>query len=419
MLGCPFLAMDEEKGTSSWYKVPTWDGSPANWRAFRREMSWWVESLDLEQSMKYNLAARWLLRQSGVVRQRGEEFTPKELEAKKPVKGIDPADGREIVLEEADPLFGLNKLLDALEGINGKSELDKKGELREQFYNTLKRKPGERISEFCTRFRTLAADLRSEGIQLPAAEQGWFLREKLGLDGIRKQLLETALNGRETYDEVEREVLRLFKDLHSADPLQRRSFGHHDGKTGLMQKFLMSSSSSSGRPSTLAPSSTGTSLHRPFRSSASSVSSRFSARSKPSSGGHGRQAYATEAEVHEEADDGEEELIPEETERAEPSLEEVLQTKAALLASDLENLEAEGAEPELLEELEAGVENAAEALVTMREARSKINEMKRDRGYGKSTLFWRQRVQATWKPSQPSKVDYDLLRLWTSRTLEG
>ena len=96
--------------------------------------------------------------------------------------------------------------------------------------------------------------------------------------------------------------------------------------------------------------------------------------------------------MHEEADDGEEELIPEETERA---------------------------EPELLEELEAGVENAAEALVTMREARSKINEMKRDRGYGKSTLFWRQRVQATWKPSQPSKVDYDLLRLWTSRTLEG
>ena len=89
--------------------------------------------------------------------------------------------------------------------------------------------------------------------------------------------------------------------------------------------------------------------------------------------------------MHEEADDGEEELIPEETQSAEPSLEEVLQTEAALLASDLENLEAEGAEPELLEELEAGVENAAEALVTMREARSKINEMKRDRGYGKST----------------------------------
>eukprot|EP00435_Cladocopium_sp_Y103_P020437 s757_g5.t1 len=377
--------MEEEKGTSSWYKVPTWDGSPATWRAFRREMSWWVESLDLEQSMKYNLAARWLLRQSGVVRQRGEEFTPKDLEAKKAIKAVDPESGTELVVQEADPLFGLNKLLDALEGINGKSELDKKGELREQFYNSLKRKPGERISEFCTRFRTLAADLRPEGIQLPAAEQGWFLREKLGLDGIRKQLLETALNGREGYDDVEREVLRLFKDLHSADPLQRRSFGSADGKPGLMHRFLTSSLSSSGRPSTLASSSTGSSLHRPFKSSASSVSSRFSVKSRSSNGGHGRQAYATETEAQDEADDGEEELIPEEQDRPEPSLEEVLQAEAALLASDLENLEAEGAEPELLEELEAGVENAAEALVTMPEARSRINEMKRDRGYGKAS----------------------------------
>ena len=377
--------MEEDKGTSSWYRVPTWDGSPATWRAFRREMAWWVESLDLEQSLKFNLAARWLLRQSGVVRQRGEEFDPKELEAKKLIKRLDPDTNTEVVVQEADPLYGLNKLLAALEGINGKSELDKKGELREQFYNSLKRRPGERISEFCTRFRTLAADLRSEGIQLPAAEQGWFLREKLGLDGIRKQLLETALGGVEDYDAVEREVLRLFKDLHSADPLQRRSFGGADGKPSLMHRFLTGSGSSSGRPSTFASSSTGSSLHRPFKSSASSVSSRFSGKSRMTSSGTGRQAYAAEAEVVEDAEDGEEEMIPDEVDKQEASLEEVLQAEAAMLASDLENLEAEGAEPELLEELEAGVENAAEALVSMREARHKINEMKRDRGYGRSS----------------------------------
>ena len=145
-------------------------------------MSWWVLSLDLEQAMKYNLAACWLLRQSGVVRQRGEEFTPQELECKRAEKATDPDTGETIVLVETDPLHGLNKLLDALESINGKTDLDKKGELRHLFYNELRRKPGERISEFCTRFRTLAADLRSEGIQLPAAEFGWFLREKLGLD---------------------------------------------------------------------------------------------------------------------------------------------------------------------------------------------------------------------------------------------
>lgn len=61
-----------------------------------------------------------------MVRQPGEEFTPKELEAKKAIKSIGPATGTEIVLQEAGSLFGLNKLLDALEGINGKGELDKK-----------------------------------------------------------------------------------------------------------------------------------------------------------------------------------------------------------------------------------------------------------------------------------------------------
>ena len=65
---------EEDKTASAWYKVPTWNGSPDTWRAFEREMSWWLSSLDQESTKKYNLAARWLLRQSGVVRQRGEEF---------------------------------------------------------------------------------------------------------------------------------------------------------------------------------------------------------------------------------------------------------------------------------------------------------------------------------------------------------
>jgi hypothetical protein len=92
----------------------------------------------------------------------------------------------------------------------------------------------------------------------------------------------------------------------------------------------------------------------------------------------------TEADVTEEHDDGEAELIPDDAGKEEPSLEEVLQSEAATLAADLEALEAEGVEPELLEELETGVESAAEALVSMREARTKINEVKRDRGYGRS-----------------------------------
>ena len=212
---------DEDKTTSAWYKVPTWDGSPATWRAFRKEMSWWVSSLDLESTKKYNLAARWLLRQTGVVRQRGEEFSPEDLQFQKEVRTTD-TEGVSIVVTPEDPLAGLNKLLKALEGMNGTSALDRKGELRKLFYIDLVRKPGERPADFMSRFRFLAAELKGEGIDLPSSELGWFLREKLGLDPLRKQLLETALQGRESFEDVETEALRLFKDLHVADPLMRR-----------------------------------------------------------------------------------------------------------------------------------------------------------------------------------------------------
>ena len=44
----------------------------------------------------------------------------------------------------------------------GKTELDRKAELRKQFYQTIRRSPGERISAFCTRYRTLTGEMRRD-----------------------------------------------------------------------------------------------------------------------------------------------------------------------------------------------------------------------------------------------------------------
>ena len=56
-----------------------------------------------------------------------------------------------------------------------------------------------------------------------------------------------------------------------------------------------------------------------------------------------------------------------------------------MLASEIKELEEdEASDPQFIDELESGVEAAAESLVTMREARSRIAEVKRDRGYGKA-----------------------------------
>ena len=63
---------------------------------------WWQSALDLESTKKYSLAARWLLRQTGIVRQRGEEFTPDELSYQKEVVAKDPETGDDVVLVEED-----------------------------------------------------------------------------------------------------------------------------------------------------------------------------------------------------------------------------------------------------------------------------------------------------------------------------
>ena len=70
------------------------------------------------------MAARWTLRQTGVVRARCEEFEPHELEAKQAITAEDPDSGETVVIEEGDAFAGLKKLLLCLEELNGKTALD-------------------------------------------------------------------------------------------------------------------------------------------------------------------------------------------------------------------------------------------------------------------------------------------------------
>ena len=369
---------EEGKDTSSWYKVPTWSGDPSEWRAFKREMSWWIASLDPISSGKYNVAARWALRQSGVVRARCEEYDPADLAGTPAVEGTDPESGEKVVLQAADPFSGLQKLLRSLEDSMGKTALDRKGELRKQFYQSIRRSPGERIATFCTRYRTLTGEMKREGIVLPSEELGWFLKDRLGLDALRVQLLETALAGREEYDQVETEVLRLFRDLHVADPLMKtKPFNNHgDQRQTPLQRFLSQPQQGARQG---APSSSTSSL----KSFKTSSSYRFKPSSNASSG---RSAYVVEDADEGDEEECDEELVPDDTGSGVPSLEEVLQTEAEVLAAEIQELEESGeVESSILEGLETGVEQAAESLVTMREARSKINEIKKDRGYHRNS----------------------------------
>ena len=164
---------EDEKGTSSWHKVPMWNGNPAEWRTFKRELSWWMASLDIESCRKYNVAARWALRQTGVVRAGYEVFDPEELKGTEAVRIEHPETKEMVTITECDPFAGVKKLLKRLlEESMGRTELDRRGELRQQFYQEIKRNAGERISTFCTRYRTLASELKREGTTLPDTELG-------------------------------------------------------------------------------------------------------------------------------------------------------------------------------------------------------------------------------------------------------
>jgi hypothetical protein len=72
-----------------------------------------------------------------------EEFSPDELKYKPAVVMKDTQTQEDIEVEPEDCLFGLNKLMKALEEINGMTSLDKKGELRSQFYLGTQRKASE------------------------------------------------------------------------------------------------------------------------------------------------------------------------------------------------------------------------------------------------------------------------------------
>ena len=365
---------DDDKGYGPWSKVPVWDGSPISWRRFKRDVTWWLSSIDLSKTTGYNLAARFLLRQEGIARQRGEEFSPEDLTYVPAATLTDPDTGEEIPDPDSSPdyLAGINRLMKAWEDMNGRTTLDKRGELRQAFYLDLARKPAERVSEFCTRFRSLVADLKGEGVAIGDGELGWWLRQKLGLDPLRRQLLDTALQGSEDYATIEAEILRLFRDLHENDPLYRKLDRRpltikrmFLGNAGKAQHGGQSLGSMSSRASTLF------SWSRP-----SSVASRSNA-------GSTRQANVTEhaEDVIEEQDENE---VADEGAGEQPSLEDVLQAEAEVFAAEIQQAEDEGIDHAVLDDFEQGMEQAAEALVTMREARQQLQSVRKDRGYGRN-----------------------------------
>eukprot|EP00438_Fugacium_kawagutii_P022912 Skav224174 [mRNA] locus=scaffold2007:411362:424288:+ [translate_table: standard] len=327
--------MDDKKDDNRSFDnyIPVWDGRADSLREFRKSVQWWLCSIDLEKTKNFNLAARFAMRQKGSARVRALGFGSKDLEFEPAISVADPNDPDTTV--EVSPAkydVGVMKILDAWEDMVGRSVSDKKGELRERYYLSMRRGATESVANFALRYRTLIGEMKSEGITVDVAEQAWFYKQKLQLTEMQKQMLETTL-GTNTEDYAER-------GLPSSSASSTASSWRRGGKGRGYSAHVTENEENLPQDD-----------EEPFD-------------------GDPSEAFAAEGagDGSEAPGDDDEELLG-------------LQNMLEVLATDLDEAAAAGCDEEELGDLEAKVDEAVEALVTLREARTQINALKKDRGY--------------------------------------
>eukprot|EP00439_Symbiodinium_sp_Y106_P033676 s2110_g4.t1 len=178
---------DDSRGDGFSNYIPVWDGQAGSMRKFKKSVSLWLAGLDLSKTASYNLAARFLLRQTGAARARGEE---EDIDALAYRPGVTDVVGGEIT--EADYTHGVWHLVRCFEELCGKPASEKRGELRQRLYISLRATPNEAVANFASQWRTLVAECIVEGIPVTPVESGWLFKERLALAETQRQLLETG-----------------------------------------------------------------------------------------------------------------------------------------------------------------------------------------------------------------------------------
>ena len=113
-------------------RIPNWDGSPSTWLAFEEEVEWWLETEPL--NVEYNLAARFVIRQTGVARRRAQQLDVRELRAQQAV--FDP-DNPEVLLQPADLTKGIRRVMQEFRDMLAITPTTAKGESLARFHLSL------------------------------------------------------------------------------------------------------------------------------------------------------------------------------------------------------------------------------------------------------------------------------------------
>ena len=351
-------------------RIPVWDGRPESWERFKKDIKWWQAGEDLTK-IKFNVGVRFVKRQRGIVKSKLEDFDPVTLAGRAPVITVpaDPIAGTPAEWDDGDVFEAINSLLmPALASMTGIDDKAEKNALRDIWHKQLYRKPGERMIDWCQRFREQRNAMKLKGVEPEDEDCGYWLKEKSNLSVERTELLDTALNGDESHDKVEREMIRLFKKMHERESRQQPPGSASQRSHLTLNHQNLKSWTNTFRSNRSQPSRSSQSTAAPSRSAPSTAASTYS---------RSRQAHVAEAEVIEDLEQQSEQV----DENPETDESDYMQEAFEAMATELEEAEAAGVDGEALDQLEADAQILAEAMVTLRESRSKVASMRTDRKY--------------------------------------
>ena len=139
-------------GKEDFQVIPSWNGNPADWQAYKEEVRIW--KLGCDWTVKYCVAVRLVAKLSGSARRAALELQDAAL------KGT-----------EQYPQKGVANLMNKLaETLGGEAEV-RKGESLEHFFGPITpglkycRRPGERIADWITRWDEGVRRMTEDGVK--------------------------------------------------------------------------------------------------------------------------------------------------------------------------------------------------------------------------------------------------------------
>ena len=184
--------------------IPIFTG--VSWRDFHRRVEAWRLStnLDLEQ-------------QGPEVYARLQEEAWSAMEDIPLTSSSAGRDGRYVAVED-----GLDFLMENLRARFEDQEILRQGDVLQEFFAQLRRRPGEQVRSFRRRFNTLVHRLARLSVVLPSIVLGWFFFEKLKLPNERRAMVLASANNDYEYEKVAAAAERNCANVAEFDNRQPR-----------------------------------------------------------------------------------------------------------------------------------------------------------------------------------------------------